>query len=215
MAHGHDETAALRLKTGQLCLDFANTVEWHASDHPEEGLTSYAALLDWARGVGLLTERAAAQLQRSAARDPQAAAAVLGDAIALREAIYRLFVSRVHGRAPLPADLAALNAALARALPHARVVTAAGGYAWDWAESQALDAMLRPIARSAADLLTSAELDRVGQCADDRGCGWLFWDTSKNHTRRWCYMRDCGNRAKARRYYARVREHGAGQDTES
>jgi len=211
----YSETAALQLKAGQLCLDFANTAEWHASDHPEESLTSYAALLAWAQGIGLLSERAAVHLSRAAARDSKAAAAVLGEAIALREAIYRIFASRAHGRAPLPADLATLNAALARALPHARVVATAGGYAWDWAEDRALDAMLRPIARSAAERLTSADLDRVGQCADDRGCGWLFWDTSKNHTRRWCYMRDCGNRAKARRYYARVRERDAGQETAS
>jgi predicted RNA-binding Zn ribbon-like protein len=67
--------------------------------------------------------------------------------------------------------------------------------------------MLWPVARSAADLLTSAEeLARVGQCADDRGCGWLFFDTSRNHSRRWCAMKDCGNRAKARRHYRRQRK---------
>jgi len=212
----YSETAALQLKAGQLCLDFANTAEWHASDHPEESLTSYAALLAWAQGIGLLSERAAVHLSRAAARDSKAAAAVLAAAIALREAIYRIFASHAHGRAPHAGDLTTLNTALARALPHARLVTTADGYAWDWApDDHPLDAMLWPIARSAADLLTSADLDRVGQCADDRGCGWLFWDTSKNHTRRWCYMRDCGNRAKARRHYARLRERDAGQEAEA
>jgi predicted RNA-binding Zn ribbon-like protein len=61
-----------------------------------------------------------------------------------------------------------------------------------------------PVAYSAADLLaTPDQLARVGQCQDDRGCGWLFLDLTKNHSRRWCAMDDCGNRAKAKRHYER------------
>ncbi len=55
---------------------------------------------------------------------------------------------------------------------------------------------------SAADLLTTAELALVGECAGE-GCSWLFLDTSRNRSRLWCSMEDCGNRAKARRHYAR------------
>jgi predicted RNA-binding Zn ribbon-like protein len=66
-----------------------------------------------------------------------------------------------------------------------------------------LDEMLRPVARSAADWLVSADVDRVRLCADDRGCGYLFVDTSRNRSRRWCSMESCGNRAKARRHYER------------
>jgi predicted RNA-binding Zn ribbon-like protein len=69
--------------------------------------------------------------------------------------------------------------------------------------------MLWPILRSAAEVLTSEKRTRLGQCADDRGCGWLFLDTSKNRSRRWCDMEDCGNRAKARRHYLRERGRSA------
>ena len=65
--------------------------------------------------------------------------------------------------------------------------------------------MLWPIVESAAELLTSERRSRIGQCADDRGCGWLFLDATKNRSRRWCAMGDCGNRAKARRHYLRTR----------
>ena len=64
--------------------------------------------------------------------------------------------------------------------------------------------MLGPIARAAADLLAADPVRRVGQCHDDRGCGWLFLDTSRLQSRQWCSMADCGNRAKARRHYRRV-----------
>jgi predicted RNA-binding Zn ribbon-like protein len=67
--------------------------------------------------------------------------------------------------------------------------------------------MLWPVVRSAAALLVSDDLDRVGQCEDDRGCGYLFFDTSRNRTRRWCDMKSCGNRAKAQRFQARHQAH--------
>jgi predicted RNA-binding Zn ribbon-like protein len=53
-------------------------------------------------------------------------------------------------------------------------------------------------------LLTSDKLSRVRQCQGEN-CTWLFLDTSKNHTRRWCEMKVCGNRVKARRHYERKR----------
>ena len=100
-------------------------------------------------------------------------------------------------------DLAALNAALSKVLANACLVPAEDGFAWAWGgEDAALRRVLWPIVRSAAELLTSDKLDRVGQCAGD-SCGWLFLDTSRNRSRRWCEMEHCGNRAKARRHYRR------------
>jgi predicted RNA-binding Zn ribbon-like protein len=64
------------------------------------------------------------------------------------------------------------------------------------------EAMLRPIARSAADLLASPEVALVRTCSSPT-CQWFFLDTSKNHHRRWCSMQSCGNRAKVRRFYAK------------
>ena len=56
------------------------------------------------------------------------------------------------------------------------------------------------VARAAYDLLTGDHLARVKVCA---GCHWLFLDRSKNGSRRWCSMEDCGTSAKMRRYVAR------------
>ena len=43
----------------------------------------------------------------------------------------------------------------------------------------------------------------IGACADDT-CGWLFLDTTRNRTRRWCVMKECGNRSKVRRFRERA-----------
>jgi predicted RNA-binding Zn ribbon-like protein len=195
----------LKLLGGQLSLDFANTADWHASDHPVEFLTSYSDLVAWGQHVGILTGHQAQRLLKKAARRPEDATAVLKRAIALREAIYRIFSAISRGRPPQASDLAIFNAELSGALAQSRIVSTAEGFAWDWTGAEeALDQMLWPVVHDAADLLTSEELDRVGQCADDR-CGWLFLDTSRNRSRRWCSMENCGNRAKARRYYERKR----------
>jgi predicted RNA-binding Zn ribbon-like protein len=178
----------------------------YASAEPNDHLLAYADLLAWGERRGLLPAPAAARLRALAEQQPAAAAAVLGQAVELREAIYRLLLAHAHESAPPPADLAALNTALTQALAHAHLTPADGGYAlsWDLEASAALEGLLWPVAYSAADLLATPEqLARVGQCQDDRGCGWVFLDLTKNHSRRWCAMDDCGNRAKAKRHYER------------
>jgi len=199
--------SSLKLETERLCLDFTNTVNWHASHHPVEELPAYTDLLAWAQKVGLVTAPEAQRLARQAARRPAEAAAVLERAHALREAIFRLLSATAHRQPVQPTDLNLINTELPISLAHSRLVPAAEGYALRWpapASADALDRMLWPVAYSAADLLTHPELlGRVGECADDRGCGYLFLDMTKNRSRRWCDMKDCGNRAKARRHYER------------
>ena len=195
------------LDAGALCLDFANTVEWHASDDPDDKLNGYDDLVVWAEAAVLLSPDQADRLRRMAQKQPQMAEAVFERAIALREAIYRLFADVSEQRAFHAADLTLLNKALSESLSHLQVVPAPAGFDWGWAESAlAFDQILWPVARSAGDLLISDKLERVRQCADDRGCGYLFVDTSRNRSRRWCSMESCGNRAKAHRHYRRKQE---------
>jgi predicted RNA-binding Zn ribbon-like protein len=196
-------------ESGSLCLDFSNTAEWHASAHPLESLNTFADLVSWSRTRGLLSEEEASALVAEAARQPEDAARILTRAIELRETIYRIFSGIAHDEKPPLADLDGLNAMLSHAMARARVIPLNGGmFGWSWSrEEPVLDKMLWPIARSAADLLTSDQIERVGQCADDRGCGWLFIDTSRNRSRQWCSMESCGNRAKAKRHYQRTKKH--------
>ena len=65
-----------------------------------------------------------------------------------------------------------------------------------------------PVALSAAELLMLGDLGRVEECPGSDGCGWLFFDSSKNGRRRWCSMEGCGSRDKMRRLYARKRNGG-------
>lgn len=192
-------------ESGELCLDFANTSDWHASEHPQERLRSYADLLAWGEAAGILSADQATRLRQMALQQPEVATVAHRRAIELREAIYRIFSNHYRRGAIDPADLQTLNAFLTEALPHLRLVQDRDGFTWSWeAEADALDRVLWQVARSAAELLTSATLERVRECEDDRGCGYLFVDTTRNRSRRWCSMESCGNRAKQRRHYARL-----------
>lgn len=197
--------ASLQLLGGRPSLDFVNTVDWRISDHPREFITGYPDLVAWSRHASLLTGNQAQRLLKEAARRPEDARAALQRAITLREAIYRIFAALSRGRPPEGADLDRFNAELSDLQARSRIAPQAEGFVWCWAGAEdALDRMLWPVVHDVASLLTSEELHRLGQCAGD-GCGWLFLDMSRNHSRRWCAMEDCGNRAKARRHYRRSR----------
>lgn len=200
--------ADLTLIGGRLSLEFVNTVDTHAPPLDDK-LTRYANLVWWALRVGMLEDAAAAPLFARAEADPAAADDVLARAVELREAIYHLFTATNSGEAPPDdADVAVLNRELSRALPWLRVRAAEGEFGWGWEDGAELDRVLWPVVRDAAELLVSGDLRRVGKCCGDN-CDWLYLDTSRNRSRRWCDMQSCGNRAKARRHYHRAKG-GAG-----
>jgi predicted RNA-binding Zn ribbon-like protein len=188
-----------------LSLRFVNTLAWRKAAAPEERLPSPAALLDWCAGTGLLDAERASQMEARWEERPREARACHRRALALREAVYGLFLSRIlSGRVPEEA-LRVLNAVLADAPPRVRLAPSGGAFGW-WvgpATPASPDVLLAPIAWSAADLLAGPRSHRIRQCADERGCGWLFLDESRAGTRRWCSMAECGNRAKARRHRLR------------
>ncbi len=191
-----------------LCLHFSNTVNWHGSDHPIDKLTSYSELVEWYRRRGILDVGTAARLLKGSRRDPKRAHLALERARELRESIYLTFSSVSHGRNPKPSDLDILNRNFSASVARLALSFEKRGkeFVWKWKAGKQieLDQILWPIAKSAVDLLFSDIRAYVKECANEsEGCGWLFIDTSKNHSRRWCSMSDCGNRSKARSYYAR------------
>ena len=186
----------------ELCLDFTDTVDWRTSSHAEDRLETYLALLNWSSKKGLLGRRETEALGRAAAREDMAS--VLAEAVRLREAIYHIFSAIAHKKRAPPRDLEILNEYLSKSLSRMMVKETGEGYGWGLSCDTTPDMMLYQIAESAAMLLTSDDLARVRECAnEEEGCGSLFLDCSKSQTRRWCSMESCGNRAKSRTFYDR------------
>ena len=191
-----------------VCLDFTNTLETHR-DHLRG---DYGQLLAWAGHAGILDPRLGRRLRRRAEARPAEAAGVMDQAVRLRTAIFRVFAAVTTGASPAAAELAVVRDGYATAIRVAVLVPAAHGLGWAWPDDafaagrgEPLTWPLWPIAVSAAHLATAPEqLQRVKVCAGE-GCNWLFVDTSKNRSRRWCLMRYCGNVGKSRRQAARRR----------
>lgn len=199
------ESLSFKFIGGHPCLDFVNTLRHRLGPQPQDLLRAYADLLSWGRQAGILPAREAAALLRQASARPRAAQGVVERAVRLREALHRIFSAAARGRLPALTDLGALNRALTEAGAAARIVRQGARFTWEWgAGPDRLDRPLWPVVRAAATLLTSDELHAVRECAGP-DCAWLFMDQSKNRSRRWCDMKVCGNRAKARRHYQRNR----------
>jgi predicted RNA-binding Zn ribbon-like protein len=188
-----------------VALDFANTVsrrkvEGGSRDH----LDRYGRLVSWAQQAGLLNDRRAERLRKRAHDHPRAAVAALRRAIAVREAIFSIF-SAVAARRRPPADaLDRLNSALPIAYALPRLIHDANGFQLRFADDDEdlAASLIAPVVRAALALVTSDDRERVRECHSTT-CAWLFLDHSKNGTRVWCDMKVCGNRAKAKRHYAK------------
>jgi predicted RNA-binding Zn ribbon-like protein len=195
------------LSGGALCLDFANTVSRRHLPHLcAEHLLNYSDLIAFAEQSKLLSPQLAGKLRPRWNRNPPEAGDAFRKAIVFREGLYRAFSAIAHNKPARPDDLQQINDSALEALQHRNLARVKNGYGWEWqSDGSDLDRILWPIALSAADLLTSKDRDDIRECgADD--CEWLFLDHSRNGSRRWCDMKSCGNRQKARRHYRRV--HG-------
>lgn len=195
----------IELIAGDMALDFANTVGGTHVRPSHDHLRGYEGLVEFARLAEAITPPEVERLLARSRREPVRAAAVFELGIALREAIWAVFSALASGEAPGDEDLALIGDAAAAGAARSRLVYDRDGVAWSYApDGDDLERPLWVIARSAADLLISPERERVKECASAT-CEWVFLDRSRNRSRRWCDMSDCGNRAKARRFQDRRR----------
>jgi predicted RNA-binding Zn ribbon-like protein len=195
------KTTVFEIIAGHPALDFVNTLDWRfRQGEPEELLNSYDDLLQLMEESELLTAKEARRLQRATAGS--AGRQVLQQCIELREALAQVFYAVLDEGSPDSAPLKTLESYFKSARSHQKLRWKKTGLAWKWPELDAdPEIPVWLLATSAAGLMLSDNAQKVRACNDPE-CRWLFLDTSKNHTRRWCDMKICGNRMKARRFKA-------------
>ncbi len=189
--------ADLRVVGGSLALDFVNTRS--GPRHGAAGtewLTSYEDFAAWSHHIGLTT--AGATLIDPAQRT--AAAGAFARVQACRDDMYETFLAVADGTAPPDPVLRRMQLAYLEALAHGQLVSGTDGCAWRWDPGSGLLAPLWPIVAAAIELLTSGPAEHIKPC---HACRFLFIDHSKNGSRRWCSMDDCGKAAKIARYLQR------------
>lgn len=180
-ADGND----FRFRAGRPSLDLSSTLLWRYRA-PVEQLRTPGDLTRWLdeAGLGPAGPPGTADLER---------------ARALREAIHRLVHARMDGERFAAADVAVLNAAARHPAP-APVLTPDGRVRH--VSDEPVAAGLSAVARDCVDLLTGPLADRLRECAAP-DCAFLFVDTSRPGTRRWCAMNRCGNRQHVRDHRSR------------
>ena len=219
--NGMDITA-LPLVGGHPALDLVNTVEPGTptpGTRPRDHLADPPALLHWARRVGLVDDAEAAAVADSWDRDPGSGDATVAAVRDVREALHTVLLA-VTGASPsdpgmVAAALERLHGRWAAAVARSRLVLAPeGSSAARLAVGGVPDQLVPDRAADAAlDVLRGADLARLRRCPPEAGgCGWLFVDRSRNGSRRWCRMADCGSTVKARRLTERRRAARAGRD---
>ena len=189
----------LEIIGGALCLDFANTVNSRV-DTEHDYLMQYSDLVSWANKVGILSPSQTSQLAKMAKQNAEEAQVALDEARRTREILYGVFSHTANDSEPPKKDMELILTAYGDSISHGQLIKQDHRYTTTWKLDQSFDALMWPIVHSAGELLVSDDLEHVKECP---GCGWLFLDTSKNQSRRWCSMNTCGARDKMRRYHKR------------
>lgn len=196
-----EHIARQRFLAGHPALDLVNSGAGEGGPELIECLHGYADVVAWAYRAEIVTEELADRLLVQAGKRPDEAAEVFARCLETRGEIDRIFRALAAGTPPPPDAVRHLRDAETEALSHAELAGDDGRFSWTWIDAMDLGVVLWPVVHAATELLTSEALDRVKLCA---GCPWLFFDASKNHSRRWCAMDDgCGSEAKMRNYIAR------------
>jgi len=183
---------------GMTCLDFCNTID-HLHTPPQyDFFSDRATIMEWGGAAGILPTTA----QDLGNSDPHS----FQKALETRELLIRLLTPFSRSQVPADADVAVFNLRLQEASAHLAILRTPHGYKIALETHDPVEQVTYEAIRSATDLLLTKEKGRVRQCSE---CGWLFYDATRNRSRRWCDMGTCGNRAKARRHYERVKQQRA------
>lgn len=179
------------LHGGAAALDFVNTIDPRFGPDAVDLVSSPQALRDWAAFAGIVE---GLRVDRRGFRR----------ALEVRDALDAIFRAVAEARQPTARDLEKLRDAYLEVLDHARLRGEPGDMHWHLPARAGVDLLLLPVLESALELLQSPA--RIRECPGEN-CGWLFVDSTKNASRKWCSMDPCGNRDKMRRY--RTRKRGA------
>lgn len=208
------ETKNWKFVGGRLCVDFVNTVGGRITQNENnildykiitDKLESFTDLADWAKAVGILNDVSAKKINLFAVHNDKSAKKILERSLQLRESLYKIFVSLIEGSIPPEHDINLLNNECSASRERQKLFYDSNKFNWTFeASSDDPEIIIMNISLSASEFLVEENLMRLKQCGGEN-CGWLFYDTSKNGSRQWCDMKDCGNVAKVRRYREKLK----------
>jgi predicted RNA-binding Zn ribbon-like protein len=214
--------AEYRIVGGHPALDLVNTVSprLRGGDPEHDYLTSPAELLAWSRRTELIDLRDFSAVEGTWRSAPELADKALRGTLEIREATYDVLAARADGAAvAVDGVKRSQGSAFERLMLRWSAAAARSMLIPDAGREHGVaelvvgtsPAQLIPdrLVVAAVELVRTVDLRQLKACPiDDGGCGWLFLDRSRNGSRRWCAMEDCGTRAKIRKLAERRRATG-------
>jgi predicted RNA-binding Zn ribbon-like protein len=204
ISESREKGRVFQLSGGHPALDLVNTLDWRFRETgPEELLEDYADVVEFAEQAGLIEAGDARKLLRNVPANK--AMKVVASVRELREATADILYAAVDGKSPAVSAIKRLEDCFTAARQQQQLEWDGEKLGWRLPKSSSLPALpLWLLSLSTAEFMNSEQMQALRECGNGE-CRWLFVDTSKNHTRRWCDMKICGNRMKARRFKAQHR----------
>ena len=210
-----ESVATLALVGGDPALDLVNTLERglaRPTRPNQDFLADPESVLVWAERAGLLAETETSAVRSAWRAGPVLAGSNLTCLVEVREALHTVLAASVDGdRSADPAVAPALEVLRRHwleAMRRSRIQARGDGPAVGL--EVGVEPAWQPLDRAVAaafDLVRGPDRARLRRCPfDEGGCGWMFVDRTRNGSRRWCRMADCGTQVKSRRLTERRRE---------
>jgi predicted RNA-binding Zn ribbon-like protein len=189
---------------GCVCFNFVNTVHSRVEEDKYDYLNSYDDLIEWMKKIKLLPAEKLKDLKKLAAWDNKAAEKALIKIKKQRELLYNFFSPVIHNMGPEDTVVKSINKTLSDSLSALSFNYKNGKLKLELNNSSSdFYEPLKIIYKDVFDIIIAIPQNRLKEC---KACGWLFLDKSKNNSRTWCSMQNCGSLEKAKRYYYRKRE---------
>jgi predicted RNA-binding Zn ribbon-like protein len=203
MTEGIKAATKWNLDGGVLCLDFINTIPDRKFGEPHDHLTDFSQVLNWCQSMKLLQDKDYQRLSALSVNDPEKGQAAFRKYIYVRENLWKILSAIANGKDPASKDVDQFNKNLSETLAKLKFEFQNNSYSLVLTKNKDdFHGPLDIILRSAFDLLTKEQKDRIKDCGE---CGVLYLDVSKNNTRQWCNPNSCGTVIRSRRYQQRKR----------
>jgi predicted RNA-binding Zn ribbon-like protein len=189
----------IRFDGGRLCLNYINTVHDRLVEPLNDYLKSVNDLIQWSFRAKVIDSGTMKTLKQNAPGNSEKADAFFVEAISLRETLYKVFLCIARDQKIPNGNLDDFNNLISLYFPHLKIIKSGNGYSEEWHyPPDSFYLINAPILKDAYDLLLHGKQNRIRECPN---CGWLFYDSSKNGSRRWCSMTTCGSNVKALSWY--------------
>ena len=182
----------------EVGFDFINTISWRNTEREHDWLDNSNNFINWSIAAGIINKRQAKILKEQ----PNAVLAKQLEQVQnTRDDLFKILAPVAFSKKIDPDSIKKLDAMTYKILKHRHIDEAT--CQWIWADPITLSDVLAPVIWNAAYIITDLDHSRIKHCS---ACNWLFYDKTKNKSRKWCDMEDCGSRDKSLRYYHRQKK---------